>query len=130
MYDLGCGDGRLVIEANKRCKASAVGIEVSPMAYLLARLRTLASGADVTLILGNFMDCDISDADVVFCYLLEGQMTKLQGKSKTLKKDCRVVCRQFEIPGWEPRARRIVEGKSYVANVFKYELSDVQASSR
>jgi len=126
VYDLGCGDGRLVIEANRKYEARAVGIEISPLAYVLARLRAVASGADVTLILGNFMNYDISDADVVFCYLLEGPMQKLQDKFRTLKKDCRIVCHQFEIPDWEPRARLNVEGRSYVATVFKYQVSDFQ----
>lgn len=126
VYDLGCGDGRLVIEANKKHQAKAVGIEISPLAYILARLRAFASGADVTFILGNFMNYDISDADVVFCYLLEGHMQKLQDKFRTLKKDCRIVCHQFEIPDWEPRARLNVEGRSYVATVFKYQVSDFQ----
>ena len=43
VYDLGCGDGRLVIEANKRHQARAVGIEISPLAYMLARLRVFAT---------------------------------------------------------------------------------------
>jgi len=122
VYDLGCGDGRLVIAANRKCQARAVGIEISPLAYVLARLRAFASGADVTFILGNFMDHDISDADVVFCYLLEGHMKKLESKFKTLKKDSRVVCHQFEIPGWEPKARLKVEGKTYVATVLSYQV--------
>jgi len=126
VYDLGCGDGRLVIAASKKYQASAVGIEISPLAYILARLRAFASGADVTFILGNFMDYDISDADVVFCYLLEGHMKKLQDKFKTLKRDCRIVCHQFEVPGWEPQVKVLVEGKSYVATVFKYEIRDLQ----
>ena len=127
VYDLGCGDGRLIIEANKRYKARVVGIEISPLAYLIARARALLSGADVKLVLGNFMDYDLSDADVVFCYLLEGHMKKLQDKFRTLKKDCRIVCHQFEIPGWEPRTRVEVEGRSYVATVFKYEVSESQS---
>ena len=129
VYDLGCGDGRLVIEASRKYQARAVGIEISPLAYVLARLRAFLSGADVTLILCNFMDYSISDADVVFCYLLEGHMKKLQDKFKTLKKDCRIVCHQFEIPGWEPRVRLNVEGKSYVATVFKYQVSDFQVQA-
>ncbi len=123
VYDLGCGDGRLVIEANKKHHAKAVGIELSPLAYILAKLRVFASGADVTLVLGNFLAYDISDADVVFCYLMEGHMKKLQDKFKTLKRECRIVCHQFEIPGWKPQSRVKVEGKSYVAAVFKYEVS-------
>jgi SAM-dependent methyltransferase len=127
VYDLGCGDGRLIIEARKKYRAKAVGIEISPLVYLLARLRAFLSGADVTFILGNFLDHDISNADVVFCYLLEGHMKKLQDKFKTLKRDCRIVCHQFEIPGWEPEVRVQVEGKSYVAAVFKYEVSGFQS---
>jgi hypothetical protein len=50
----------------------------------------------------------------------------LQDKFKTLKRDCRIVCHQFEIPGWEPEVRVQVEGKSYVAAVFKYEIPDFQ----
>ena len=126
VYDLGCGDGRLVTEANKKHHARAVGIEIYPLAYILAGLRAFATGAKVTFVLGNFLDYDISDADVVFCCLLEGHMKRLQDKFKTLKRDCRIVCHQFEIPGWEPQSKLIVEGKDYVAAVFKHEVSEFQ----
>ena len=125
VYDLGCGDGRLVIEAHRRFGARAVGIEISPLAYLLARIRVLVSGADVALVLGNCFSQDISDADVVFCYLLPGHMHKLQQRFRTLKKSCRIISHQFEIPGVRPRTRIEVEGRSYVATILKYAPSDM-----
>ena len=78
VYDLGCGDGRLLIEANKKYGAEAIGIEISPFVFWLAKITTLIHRAKVTLVRGNIYKADFSDADVVFCYLMPEMMQKLE----------------------------------------------------
>jgi len=122
VYDLGCGDGRLLIEASKKYGARAVGIEVCPPVYWLARFRIWLSGARVRLLRQDVRRADFSDADVVFCYLLPGHMKKLENAFRQLKKGSRIISHQFEIPGWTPAECSKVDAPSYVATVFKYEV--------
>jgi SAM-dependent methyltransferase len=98
VYDLGCGDGRTIITAARRYGARAVGIEVDPLRYLwcqvlvsIFRLRDR-----VQVIFGDFFSQDLSDADVVACYLLQDTNNKLEKKfDKELKPGTRVVSNTF-----------------------------------
>ncbi len=72
VYDLGCGDGRLVFAAAKK-KAKAVGYEFSIPTFLLARcLSFFHPGASIQM--RDFWKQDYKDADVIFCYLLTESM--------------------------------------------------------
>jgi SAM-dependent methyltransferase len=122
VYDLGCGDGMLLIEANRLHGARSRGIELCPPVYWLARLRVWLSGADVEVVRQNFLDADFSDADVVFCYLFPGHMKRLEKALRGLKSGARIITHQFEIPGWAPAAHTEVEGRSSVAKVLKYQV--------
>jgi SAM-dependent methyltransferase len=122
VYDLGCGDGRLLIEANRKFGARSKGIELCPPVYWLARLRVWLSGADVEIVRRNLLETDISDADVVFCYLFPGHMNRLEKALRGLKKGARIISHQFEIPGWTPAASTEVESLSSVARVLKYRI--------
>jgi SAM-dependent methyltransferase len=120
VYDLGCGDGRLLIEAARRYEADAIGIEASIPVYLLARLRIRLARAPVILIYGDLFEFDFSDADVVFCYLMPNQMKKLQNRLERLKKGCRIISHKFEIPGRKPDEKVEVEGKNSISILYKY----------
>lgn len=84
VYDLGCGDGRVVVAA-AALGASATGFEVSLVPYLLAKLRRLRSPhrAQVTIRYANFWKQDISDARIVFIYLMPGMYDKIMKKILT-----------------------------------------------
>ncbi len=105
VYDLGSGDGRMVIEAVNTYNAKkAVGIEIGYLADLLGKLRMEWKHADagrVRLVRRDMFDCPIGEATVVTFYLtpkLAGMMRpKLE---KELKKGTRVVSAAHEIPGW------------------------------
>lgn len=100
MYDLGCGDGRFLIEAAKR-GAIAVGYEVSIPTYLLAKLRTLFK-KNIAVRYGNFWTKDYCDADVIFCYLLISSMQDFREKIwPSLRPGCRVVSHAFRMKGIE-----------------------------
>lgn len=102
VYDLGCGDGRIIITAARDYKARAVGIEIDPLRYLWCRLRVAVLGqADrIKIVYGNFFDQDLSEATVVSCYLLQGTNDKLEQKLKQeLRPGTRVVSNTFYFSG-------------------------------
>jgi SAM-dependent methyltransferase len=102
VYDLGCGDGRLIIAAAQRYGARAVGIEIHPLRVLWCRARIAALGlrGRVRVIRGDFFKQDLRDADVVICYLLQRTNNKLEGKLKRdLAPGVRVVSKRFTFPG-------------------------------
>lgn len=102
-YDLGSGDGRLVIAAALR-GARAVGVEIDTVRVLYSRLWIwLLRLPNATIIQGNLFDQNLDDADVVSLYLLPETNEKLIPKlEKELKKETLVVATSFEIPGWRP----------------------------
>lgn len=121
VYDLGCGDGRFLIEANKSYRAAAVGIEISPVVCALAKLNVWLKRSKVRIYCANFETYDFMDADVIFCYLVPDQMAALGKRFRQLKKGCRILSRRFEIPGWEPRQRVVVKRLFGSESVYIYE---------
>ena len=102
VYDLGCGDGRMIVTAARRYGARAVGIEIDPLRYLWCQLLITVLGLRdrVRLVYGSFYRQDLSGADVVTCYLLQSTNEKLEGKLKQeLHPNTRVVSNEFTFPG-------------------------------
>lgn len=102
VYDLGCGDGRTIVTAARRYGARAVGIELDPLRYLWcqALITVLGLRSRVRIVYGNFFKQDLSDADVVTCYLLQSTNEKLEGKLRQeLHPGTRVVSNSFTFPG-------------------------------
>ena len=102
VYDLGCGDGRTIVTAARRYGARAVGIEIDPLRYLWCQMLITVLGLRdrVRVIYGSFYKQDLSDADVVTCYLLQSTNEKLEGKLKReLAPSARVVSNSFTFPG-------------------------------
>lgn len=106
IYDLGCGDGRVLIAAAKR-GARAVGIEISPIHCLVARLRALLAGVgrQVTIHWGNFYRFDPRDADVVFWYGHSRYTANIQAYlAGRLREGTRFASINIDFPGWQPQA--------------------------
>lgn len=105
LYDLGCGDGRLIILAAKDVGAKSTGIELRE--DLVERARTEIKRFNledkVKVIQGNFFDVNISDANVVTLYLTSSANERLRPKLEAeLKPGARVVSHDFKVPGWKP----------------------------
>ena len=105
VYDLGSGDGRIVILAAQKYGARAVGIEIDPR--LVAISREIARDGDVadsaTFIEGDFFETDISPATVVTMYLSESVNSRLEPKlRRELRPGARIVSHQFPIGSWTP----------------------------
>jgi precorrin-6B methylase 2 len=112
LYDLGCGDGRILVAAARDFQARAVGIELDPLRYAWCwlRIRLLGLSEQVKLIRGNLFTVDTSQADVVVVYLLPGALKKLESKLlRELSPGTRVVSNTFIFPGMVPVAQ---EGKT------------------
>jgi SAM-dependent methyltransferase len=125
LVDIGCGDGRVLREAKRRYGVRALGFEVNPLAYALARIRTCGmEGIEVRL--SNFWNADIGDADVVFCYLFPDVMGRLALKlEKELRPGTRVISCNFPIPGWRHRELLYPESSLHADPIYLYQIPAV-----
>ncbi len=104
-YDLGCGDGRVAIEAAKRYEVKAVCIEIRRDLVEKARKRVREEGVEdlVKIIHGNFFEIPLHEATVVYMYLLTSVNNMLKPKlRRELRVGARIITLDFEIPGWKP----------------------------
>jgi protein-L-isoaspartate O-methyltransferase len=124
LYDLGSGDGRILITAVVRFKAKAVGVEISDalVASTNDRIRRLGLDNDARVIHGNFLDADLSPADVVTLYLATDANELLRPNlEKFLRNGARVVSHEYAMPGWKPK---LVEKdpERHGHTIFLYEM--------
>ena len=105
LYDLGCGDGRIVITAARKIGARATGVDIDPERIKEAEANASQAGLSdrVRFIQKNLFDADINDATVVTLYLLPEVNLKLRPKLlKDLKVGTRIVSHQFDMGDWKP----------------------------
>ena len=105
MYDLGSGDGRIVIMAAQKYKANAVGVEFDEALFKqsMDRIRTLGLTKTANIIHGDLLKQNYESADLITVYLLpvgNGLVTPIF--EKQLKKGARVVAHDFEFSAWRP----------------------------
>lgn len=105
VYDLGCGDGRIVITAAERFGARGVGIDYDPERIAEANANAERRGVQdlVTFIQQDAMQADVSDATVVTLYLLSSSNRKLRPLlTQQLQPGSRIVSHAFGMGDWEP----------------------------
>ena len=115
VYDLGSGDGRIVIAAAKRGAKKAVGYEVRPELLVQGRESIVKEGLKdrAEIREGDLFEADLSPASVVTLYLLPSLNLKLMPKlQKELKPGSRIVSHAFDMGTWKPDATREVEGRT------------------
>jgi SAM-dependent methyltransferase len=114
VYDLGCGDGRIVVAAAKAGAAKAVGIDIDPERVMEAKTNVRAAGVEdrATILEGDLFGLDLRDADVVTLYLLPDLNLRLRPKLLRLKPGTRVVSHAFDMGDWNPDRVAYVEGKT------------------
>jgi protein-L-isoaspartate O-methyltransferase len=103
MYDLGSGDGRIVIMAARKYKADAFGVELDESLYKqsVERIKTLGLTPHAHIILGDLLQQDYSSADLLTIYLLPVAIEKVTPIfEKQLKKGARIVAHDFEFRQW------------------------------
>lgn len=94
VYDLGCADGTVLTVAAKEFRAKGVGIEIDPLRFIIAKLKIKLNGlsGQVKIVKNNFFKEDISEATIVFLYLVPKALQRLMPKfKKELKPGTRIV---------------------------------------
>lgn len=115
VYDLGCGDGRIVITAAQRYGARGVGIDIDPDRIREAtdNVRRAKVTDKVKFVEGDLFEANISEATVVTLYLLTELNLKLRPKlMKDLRPGTRVVSHAFSMGDWKPERTEQVSGSS------------------
>jgi ribosomal protein L11 methylase PrmA len=105
VYDLGCGDGRIVITAAKTFGARGVGVDIDPDRIKESQANAKAAGVEhlVTFKLQDAMTVDVSPATVVTLYLLSSSNAKLRPiLTRQLKPGARIVSHAFSMGDWTP----------------------------
>jgi SAM-dependent methyltransferase len=105
VYDLGCGDGRIVITAAKDFGARGVGIDIDPKLIEESKENARKAGvADrVTFLEGDLFEADLKDATVVTLYLLPSVNLRLRPKLlRELKPGTRVISHNYDMGDWKP----------------------------
>ncbi len=105
VYDLGCGDGRIIVAAARLYGARAVGIEADPLRFLISLIRVRLSGVQgrVRVVHGDFFKVNLSEATVVTLFLQQRTNRKLEGKLiSELRPGSRVVSYVWKMEDWSP----------------------------
>ena len=129
VYDLGCGDGRIVVAAARDFGARAVGIDIDPERVQEARARARREGvADrVEIRQGDLFTADVSEATVVTLYLLQELNEKLRPKlQRELKPGTRIVSQSFDMGEWKPEKQTVVDG----AQVYLWTVDRPRSAAR
>jgi SAM-dependent methyltransferase len=113
VYDLGCGDGRIVISAAKKYGAHGVGIDINPARIEEARAHARSAGVTdrVSFEVNDLFDTDIRKATVVALYLLPEANVRLRPRLlRELRPGTRVVSHGFNMGDWKPDKEKVVDG--------------------
>ncbi len=128
VYDLGCGDGRVVVTAAKDFGVKkAVGVEINDERIREVQDNIKKNGVEgrVQVVKGNFFEVDISEATVVTMFLLTNVNEMLRPKlEKELKPGTRVISHEFEMRGWTPKQVVRVEDGNMTHTVYLYIIGE------
>ncbi len=114
VYDLGCGDGRIVIMAAQHHHAQGVGIDINPELIQRARANADRSGvsASVRFQVEDLFEADLHQATVIALYLIPKMNLRLRPKLLAeLKPGSRIVSHNFDMGDWKPDKEEEVDGQ-------------------
>ncbi len=121
LYDLGCGDGRIVVTAAKRYGIKAVGIDIDPARVRESRENARAHGVEalVTIRQADIFAADLTGATVVTLYLTPVLNARLKPKLAGLGPGARILSHSFAMPGARPRRiERVEDGRGTSRNIY------------
>jgi tRNA1(Val) A37 N6-methylase TrmN6 len=126
MFDLGSGDGRIVIMAAQKFHAEAVGVELDKDLWKRStdKIRKLGLEKTARIVNGDLLKQNYSSADLVTVYLLPGFIDQVQPLlDRQLKKGARVVSHDFEFSNWTPEKTQNIaddgEGRSHTLFLYR-----------
>lgn len=118
VYDLGCGDGRIIITAASKYGARGVGVDIEPYRVAESQSNAKEAGVEdlVTFSLKDAMTVDLSPATVVMLYLVEWSTSKLQPIiRRQVRPGTRIVSHNFVFDGWTPvKTEKFTEASGWV----------------
>ena len=127
VFDLGSGDGRIVIIAAEKFGMNAVGVEYDKDLFSQSseKIRRMGLSEKARIIHGDLLQQDYTSADLITVYLLPVANDKLRPiLEKQLKKGARVVAHDFEVGGWRADKTEVVEddgeGRSHTLYLYKW----------
>ena len=123
LYDLGAGDGRIIIEASRHFGANAVGVEVDPRWVSRIKERLTSTGTKAEVIEENIFEVNLTSADVVTIYLSPSANARLAPKLQSeLKQGTRVVSLDYTLPGWTPLREITVTASGIPRKLYLYKV--------
>jgi SAM-dependent methyltransferase len=134
LYDLGCGDGRIVVAAAEKYGIRAVGVDVNPKRIAEARDNARRHGVErrVEFIQGDAKKMDLGEATVVTMYLGADANFRLADRLRAdLRPGARIVSRDFKIYGWAPeRTENLITAKGAPTTLYLWTIKNsVQESA-
>ena len=121
LYDLGAGDGRILIEGARTFRARCVGVEIDPERVKRLRERLEATKVEAKVIQGDLMQVNLSDANVVAIYLSDSVNARLSPKlSSELKPGARIVSLDYSLPGWKLSKQVSVSNAGLNRKIYLY----------
>jgi predicted RNA methylase len=125
VYDLGSGDGRIVIMAAQRFGARAVGVEIVPdlCRKAMQRIKTLGLEDRVQMLEDSVFRVDLSPATVVTMFFLTSSNERLKPNlEKYLRPGARVISNEFPIRGWKPTEVVRVKNGAMDHSIYVYQI--------
>lgn len=123
VYDLGCGDGRLLIRAEKQYGVHGIGYEGAPIPYLFALILKCLHRSSVDIRFSNFFKASLGDAEVIFLYLGPEIQQKLAQK---IQEECLpgtlIVANTFSIPSFKHFKKIPADKKAGTKLIHMYKL--------
>jgi ribosomal protein L11 methylase PrmA len=130
VYDLGCGDGRIVVTAAKKYGAKGVGVDIDPQRIKESEANAVAAGVSnlVTFKVQDALTVDLSPASVVTLYLLSSSNLKLRPiLTKQLKPGSRIVSHAFSMGDWTPlKTDEFVDSRGIARTLYLWKADGTE----
>jgi SAM-dependent methyltransferase len=133
VYDLGCGDGRIVITAAQKYGARGVGVDISPDRIKESNENAQKAGVTdrVKFLQNDLFETDLKEATVVTLYLLPDVNRRLRPKLfRELKPGTRVVSHAFDMGEWNPEKVLKVPGADRERTIYYWVISEANKSQQ
>ncbi len=133
VYDLGSGDGRVIVLTSKLTGARGVGVEIDPALVVISKEKAKEYGVEdrVKFLQKDFREVDISEATVVYLYIYydvirDYLLNKLENE---LKPGTRIVTLEIPVPGWMPVVKRGVQDEAGVVRTLYLYIKGISEPS-
>ena len=125
IFDLGSGWGGILISLSKLFPNSTIiGYELSPLPYFISKLRVFFRKRNINVYREDFFKKDISDADIIFCYLSPYHMELLKEKFSELPNGSVIISCSFPILGWKPDKEEYISSFFVKIPIFRYTIGE------